>query len=83
MCSNYKLMIAVGKMELVSLGGDGGKNVVFFFKWQEWFLNVKGLMNWIQKQNNVKLYWECATSYCLITNGNMPLGEEHSVFQLT
>jgi len=28
-------MVAIGKMELVSLGGDGGKNAVFFFKWQE------------------------------------------------
>ncbi len=35
MCSNCKLMVVVEKMELVSLGGDGGKNVVFLFKWHE------------------------------------------------
>jgi len=36
MCGSCKLMVAIEKMELVSLGGDGGKNVIFFFKWQEW-----------------------------------------------
>jgi len=34
MCSNCKWMVVVEKLELVSLGGDGGKNVVSFFKWQ-------------------------------------------------
>ncbi len=35
MCSNCKWMVIIEKMELVSSGGDGGKNAVFFFKWQE------------------------------------------------
>jgi len=28
-------MVIVEKMELVNSGGDGGNNVVFFFKWQK------------------------------------------------
>ncbi len=30
MCSNYKWMVAIEKLELVSLGGDGGKMQFFF-----------------------------------------------------
>jgi hypothetical protein len=29
-------MVTIEKLELVSLDGDGGKDVVFFFKCQEW-----------------------------------------------
>jgi hypothetical protein len=31
MCSNSKWKVAIEKMELLSSGGDGEKNVVFFF----------------------------------------------------
>jgi hypothetical protein len=35
MCSDYKWMAIIENIKLISLGGDGGKNEVFFFKWQE------------------------------------------------
>jgi hypothetical protein len=35
MCSNCKWMVVVEKLELVISNGDGGNNVVFFFKWEE------------------------------------------------
>jgi hypothetical protein len=35
MCNNYKRMVVVEKAGASKLGGDGGKNVVFFFKWKE------------------------------------------------
>jgi len=27
-------MVVIKKMELIGSGGDGGRNAIFFFKWQ-------------------------------------------------
>jgi hypothetical protein len=35
MCSNCKIDGSCKKDGASNLGGDGGKNVIFFFKWQE------------------------------------------------
>ncbi len=60
-----------------------GKECNFLRQMARMILNVKGLINWIQKQNNVKWYWEYVASYSLIPNGKIPLGDEQVVFQLT
>jgi hypothetical protein len=60
-----------------------GEIMQFFLQMARMILDVRGLIDWIWKQNNVKWYWECAASYCLIPNGSIPLTDEHVLFLLT
>ncbi len=57
-------MAVVEKLELVSLGGNGGKNAIFFLQMARMILDVRSLIDWIQIKNSVKWYWECAASHC-------------------